>query len=454
MSRINLSLFELFKTGPGPSSSHTIGPMSAGLDFRERMLRLSPEKTKTATGIRVRLLGSLSATGKGHGTDRAIAAGLLGWLPDRISPEEFSSLLQRNSPGIMLKLGEKNIPLTRNHFEYGPVSHEHPYSNTLILRLLGGQDILLEQVYYSVGGGFIQWPGYKPVEQKGPAYPYESMVQFLKICDREHIGPDEVILANESAVFKKSRQEILAELDSIMAVMDNAVTRGLKTNGVLPGPIGLSRKAPGLYSKAFKSHGHANRMLLELNAFALAAAEENASGGIVVTAPTLGAAGVLPAVLRHLRTRPRLSGTKLRKGLCMAAAIGFLVKHNASIAGAEVGCQGEIGTASAMAAAMLCTAFGFSPETASAAAEIALEHHLGLTCDPVSGYVQIPCIERNAMGAVKAYNAFLLASAGDVRHQKVGFDAAVKVMLETGRDMSDKYKETAAGGLAVNMAEC
>jgi len=448
-----LSLFELFKIGPGPSSSHTIGPMAAGLDFRRRVLELPGRVLDRAAGLRAVLLGSLSATGKGHGTDRAVAAGLLGWAPETVDAPAFARLLGGDDPRAEIELSGHTLVLTPDDIEFGPLVHDHPYANTLILKLMGPQGPLFEQTYYSIGGGFIQWEGYQPPERGRPKHAYRTMAGLLGLLEGG-LTLARVMLDNETAITGASERDVLAGLDRILEAMDASVTRGLETEGLLPGPIGLSRKAAGLSARSSERQARADRTLLELDAWALAAAEENAAGGVVVTAPTSGSAGVVPAVLRHLRTRRRLSRKNIRQGLLTAAAVGFLIKHNASIAGAEVGCQGEIGSASAMAAGLLCTALGRGPDTAASAAEIALEHNLGLTCDPVMGFVQIPCVERNAMAAVKACNAFLLASGGDPARQKVGFDVVVEVMLETGRDMSCNYKETSQGGLAVNLANC
>ena len=270
----------------------------------------------------------------------------------------------------------------------------------------------------------------------------------------KNISIPDLVLENETAITGAGPEEIFKRLDRILAVMDKAVDRGLNTRGILPGSIGLSRKAAGILERSAGMGGQAEKALVDLDAWAMAVGEENAAGHIVVTAPTLGSCGVIPAVIRFLTVYGRQTAGPIRRGLLTAAAVGFLIKHNASIAGADVGCQGEIGAASAMAAAMMAETRGYGPEIAASAAEIAMEHHLGLTCDPVGGYVQIPCIERNAMGAVKAYNSFLLASAGDPCRQKVSFDKVVEVMLATGRDMSNKYKETSQGGLAASLPAC
>ena len=333
--------------------------------------------------------------------------------------------------------------------------HDHPFANTLIITLHGPDEPVLEQVYYSVGGGFIQRPGYTPPERGRQPHPFTTMDQLQLALTKYDLDLSRLMLINESALTGADEPTILSGLDQLIEVMIASVERGLSRDGVLPGRIGLQRKAAFLYARAERNRDQLRQGLLKINAAALAASEENAAGGVVVTAPTMGSAGVLPSLIYRLISKKLADRTALRRGLLAAAAIGFLIKHNASIAGAEVGCQGEIGAASAMAAAML----GYiltkgNPAVTANGAEIALEHHLGLTCDPVGGYVQIPCIERNAMGAVKAYNSYLLASAGDPCRQKVGFDQAVAAMLATGRDMSTKYKETSLGGLAVSLAEC
>jgi L-serine dehydratase len=280
------------------------------------------------------------------------------------------------------------------------------------------------------------------------------MEELKDILRKKGMDTPDVVMANEISMTGLSGHEIEERLDHILAVMESSLERGLAARGPLPGEIGLGRKAAGLAQRAREESYKPGRILVMFNAYALAVAEENAAGHVVVTAPTMGSCGVLPAVVRLAKEHFKADANSLRRGLMTAAVIGFLAKHNASISGAEVGCQGEIGVASAMAAAFLAQIRGASMDVLANAAEIALEHHLGMTCDPVKGYVQIPCVERNAMGAVKAYNAYLLASAGDPGKQKVSFDQVIQVMLDTGRDMSCKYKETSLGGLAVSMAQC
>jgi L-serine dehydratase len=492
---ITLSLFDLLKAGPGPSSSHTIGPMAAGADFAGRAAALAPDIQAAAGGLRVRLLGSLSATGKGHGTGPAVVGGLTGCAPDACAP----SLLRRAADpraSLFLTLPKgRNIPLGPQSIEYGPVRHKHPFNNTLIIELLDapyppvrtGSDspaydagdkgrrlpppdgtgqvqactdaavdignVLFSMEYYSTGGGFIRWKGMKREKQRRPPHPYADMKAFKARCAESGLGLDELLIENETALTGERPEDIVAKLDKMLAIMRDTVLRGCSAAGTLPGSIGLRRKAAVLHERA-RSLAPFDRALCLFNAYAYAAAEENAAGGLIVTAPTCGASGVVPAVLMFMEEQLGLDLKARRRGLAAAALIGFIAKHNAGIAGAEVGCQGEIGVASAMAAAMLAHARGFSVQVVENAAEIALEHHLGLTCDPVGGYVQIPCIERNAVGAITAYNAALIACNENPVSHKVSYDEVLRAMAEIGRDMNAKYKETAAGGLAVCLVEC
>jgi L-serine dehydratase len=329
-----------------------------------------------------------------------------------------------------------------------------PYQNTLRFRLAVGEEILLEREYYSIGGGFIQCKGEDEPERPKPPYPYGNMNELRKLLRKSDLTLREVMLQNEEALTGKSQVEILAGIDAVVAAMCQAVEKGLDTDGLLPGPIGLMRKAPVLFKNAARMKRETGRSLARLNAYAHAASEENAAGRIVVTAPTSGSAGVMPGVIYLMKKHFDFTAEQFRDGMLAAAAIAFIAKHNASIAGAEVGCQGEIGVASSMAAALIAYASGLPMKQVENAAEIALEHQLGMTCDPVGGYVQIPCIERNAVGAVQAMNAFILAKAGDPARQKVTFDEVVEAMMETGQDMCTKYKETAKGGLAVCCVAC
>jgi L-serine dehydratase len=452
---ITTSVFDLFKIGPGPSSSHTIGPMRAGACFLEDMAKLSDKKLAKADSVEAHLFGSLSSTGKGHGTDRSVLAGLLGWEPKSCDPEAFSDLLSQKDKEYFIRAKEFLIKFTAKDIYFDDVATDLPFPNTLIFKLKEADKVILEKEYYSIGGGFIKCKGEKEPPPPKPAFSYTSMSDLKKLLKKSNLNIAEFILENEKAVTGASAKNIYSGLDEIMNAMCEAVSRGINSNGVLPGPIKLSRKAPELYRRAARlDKDNPDRFLAFLNAYALAASEENAAGHKVVTAPTSGSAGVIPAVVYLLKHHFYMLNRELADGLLAAASIGFIAKHNASISGAEVGCQGEVGVASAMAAALVAYVNGHSARVVENAAEIALEHHLGMTCDPVDGYVQIPCIERNAVGAIDAYNAYLLASIGDPHKQKVTFDEVVKAMLETGRDMCDKYKETAKGGLAVCSITC
>jgi L-serine dehydratase len=452
---ITTSIFELSKIGPGPSSSHTLGPMKAGLDFRQALDGLSRGIIENASGVEFRLYGSLAATGRGHGTDRALLAGFLGQTPTTCPPDFLQGLLQREDETYEVELEGRRLSVGAKNIVFDAISHEKPWSNAILARLLDKEDaVLFEREYYSVGGGFIEYSGQERRDAGDPEFEYSDMRSLKEHLTRNDIRLHELVLANETAVTGATGKTILKRLDRVLEVMRDSVKRGMADDSPLPGPLELRRKAPAYLKRAGKVRHEANKFLLVMNAAAHAAAEENAAGHVVVTAPTSGSAGVIPAVMHILETRFGTSDGDLRKGLLAAAAVGFLVKHNAGIAGAEMGCQGEIGTASSMAAAALCYARGYRFQVTENAAEIALEHHLGLTCDPVAGLVQIPCIERNAMGAVKAYNAFLLASLGDPTLHKVGLDAAIRAMALTGRDMCAKYKETSQGGLALSVPQC
>ncbi|MFC5408053.1 L-serine ammonia-lyase [Larkinella bovis] len=455
-SPIATSIFDLFKIGPGPSSSHTIGPMKAAFDFLERLSVLSEEILKTAQSIHIHLYGSLSATGKGHGTDRAIVAGLLGWQPESADPVALMDLLKEPTVTYPVRVGECVVELAPEHIHFERKKYDSPYANTVVFQLRSATGPLFEEEYYSIGGGFILRKGDETVDQPvAPIpYPYRTMKELKARLYDHQLSLEQLMLANETALTGRSSKEINQRIDLILEVMHKAVRRGLRQTGILPGSIKLRRKAPVLFQQARGLAQSSDSFLIFLNAYCLAASEENAAGGIVVTAPTSGASGVIPGLTYLARHHFHYNKPTLRKGMWAAAAIGFLVKHNASISGAEMGCMGEIGTASAMGAAFLTHCAGKSIDAVEAAAEIGIEHHLGMTCDPIGGYVQIPCIERNAMGAVKAYNAFLLATAGTPANQKISLDAVIKVMKATGRDMSTKYKETSEAGLALSATEC
>ncbi|QIP16435.1 L-serine ammonia-lyase [Spirosoma aureum] len=455
---ITTSVFDLFKVGPGPSSSHTIGPMKAAFDFRQRLTDLQTDLQQQADAIHVHLYGSLSATGKGHGTDRAVVAGLLGWQPETTDPDKLLDLLRDPAQVYAIPVGNRTLSIGPQQIHFERVRYDSPYHNTMVLRLADGDDTLFSEEYYSVGGGFIIRKGEPEIAPGSLSvpYPYGTMTELKAQLITHKITLDELMLANEAALTGRNRTEINQRLDQILDFMHKAVRRGLRHKGILPGSIKLSRKAPILFQQAKGMSQSSDSFLIFLNAYCLAASEENAAGGIVVTAPTSGASGVIPGLTYLAKHHFHYDKATLRSGMLAAAAIGFLVKHNASISGAEMGCMGEIGTASAMGAAFLtrCAQPNGTIGAIEAAAEIGIEHHLGMTCDPIGGYVQIPCIERNAMGAVKAYNAFLLATSGAASFQKISLDSVIKVMKATGRDMSTKYKETSEAGLALSATEC
>ncbi|CAM2059811.1 L-serine dehydratase [Desulfovibrionales bacterium] len=461
---ITTSVFELFRIGPGPSSSHTIGPMAAAADFIARAACLPAAILNRAVHLKVELLGSLSATGHGHGTVRAVAAGLLGHRPAKAAPNVLDSILPHDDSHHHLHLGPHELTIKADDIVLGAVKHNRPFSNTIIFRLLDTENItLLEAECFSTGGGFILWnkmetgiPDAASTQNSCPAplYPYSTMHELHAQLEITSLTLPQLLLENELALTGKSPQDVFEGLDDIMAVMEDAVERGLAAEDPLPGPLGLRRKAPALFVHYQQKSTGPDADVLSLCACAFAAAEENAAGHTIVTAPTAGSSGVLPACLyvsKNLRPTQHTLRANLREGLLAAAVIGFLARHNASLSGAEIGCQGEIGVASAMAAAMLCQIRGLPVTLVENAAETALEHHLGMTCDPVGGYVQIPCIERNAMGAVKARAATIIAMAEPAHSHLVGLDQAIQAMAETGRDMCSRYKETSLGGLATTL---
>ncbi|SFS76859.1 L-serine dehydratase [Succinivibrio dextrinosolvens] len=452
---VETAIFDFFKVGPGPSSSHTIGPMKAGNDFYNKVSALPDEVISKAAAIEVTLLGSLSATGVGHGTDSAVLAGILGNIPEKCPGSVLQDIKQTPEKKYEVRIKNKAITVGLDSIKFGPVKHDSPYNNTMLITLLdANRNILFEVEYYSVGGGFIQWKGWKEEERGKPVHPYGTMRELHERLQETGLTMHELILENEMAITGLTRPQICEKLDELMDVMYDSVKRGLNNVGKLPGHLGVWRKAQAILEQYKTNNFEADRLMGKINSYAFAVSEENASGGVIVTAPTCGAAGVIPALLYAMRNDMSLGDRALREGLLASAAVGMLCKHNAGIAGAEVGCQGEIGVASSMAAAMLAHARGYDASVVENAAEIALEHHLGLTCDPVGGYVQIPCIERNAMGAIKAYNAVLLATAEKNTQHKVSLDAAIMAMNEIGRNMNIKFKETSAGGLAVSVVEC
>lgn len=463
-----LSVFELFKIGIGPSSSHTMGPMTAANMFLAEILSNNwPKPTHTAiTHLTVSLHGSLAFTGIGHATDRAVILGLMGQNPATVDPDEMDTLVR--SVYATKKVHPTGHPVYQFDPETDLILDCHTplpgHPNGLVFEGRDKlQNVLLRRIYYSVGGGFVVREedinrvrhSDKSDLRKVP-FPFETARDMLGMAEKSGLTIAKMKRANEETII--TRNELDQGLDKIFQAMKLCVERGLKKDGELPGGLRIKRRAKKLYEKLLTD---SKRNLLNplaandwLSVYAIAVNEENAAGGRVVTAPTNGAAGVIPAVLNYyLRFCDGANQNGIRDFLLTAAAIGGIIKCNASISGAEVGCQGEVGSASSMAAAGLTAALGGAPKQIENAAEIALEHHLGMTCDPVAGLVQVPCIERNAMGAVKAVTAASLALHGDGSHF-VSLDACINTMRETGRDMSEKYKETSKGGLAVNVTDC
>lgn len=458
-----LSVFDIFKIGIGPSSSHTVGPMRIGVRF----LNEASEAGALARAARAKvdLHGSLALTGIGHGTDKAAILGLLGFAPDETDPDEAEKSFARVKFSKRLKLHEgpeiKFDPARDIDLRGDIIPTVHPNEMRLTLYDADGAAIF-EQVYYSVGGGFIASakqltapaPGDMIKDPHHSPYTFGSAAELLAICRRENLSIDEVILRNEDAI--RPRAATLSGIDRIWTAMRDCIARGLKTSGVLPGGLEVKRRAPALYKKLVDApFANEREQLFDwLNVYAMAVNEENAAGGRVVTAPTNGAAGIIPSVLKHYCEENGETNTShVRRFLVTAAGIGMLYKQRASISGAEMGCQGEVGVACSMAAGGLAAVWGGTAEQIEHAAEIGMEHNLGLTCDPVGGLVQIPCIERNAIGAVKAVNAARLALRASESH-KVSLDQVIETMRQTGLDMSRKYKETSEGGLAVNVVEC
>jgi L-serine dehydratase len=450
-------LDEFYKVGPGPSSSHTIGPMRITYDFYQRCTKLPADQLAKATALKVYLFGSLSATGKGHGTERASLAGLVGKEPATVDPAFLDSLRDQPDQSFPVKLDAKSVNVTLNDVVFDAVEGNFPHPNTMTCKLMAGNTALFEQEYYSVGGGFIEWKGYKPPKKNAPKYPFSTMKELRQHAEQNNLSIAEVVLANEMAIPERSKEEVYAFIDKITGAMVAIVKSGLKApeDSVLPGPIKLPSKAATVYKRAMDDKFQSDRGIGVLSAYALAGSEENGRGHLVVTAPTGGSAGVLPALVYGLGEGGRkLSQEQIRKGMLAAAAIGYLCKHNATLSAAEGGCQAEIGVASAMAAALIAAAYGASPRILENAAESALEHHLGMTCDPVAGYVQVPCIERCAFGAVKAWTAWAIASNEIASRHRVDLDATITAMAQTAKDMNNKYKETSAAGLALSVTLC
>jgi len=459
---VAISVFDLFKIGIGPSSSHTVGPMRAAALFlgtlRERRLLARVQR------VEVRLYGSLSATGIGHGSDTAVIMGLMGDWPDQIDPAQIAPRIAalRDSGQLLL---DGNLPVVfdwaRDMLLLDENLPYHPNAMTLTAFAADGSE-LSSGTYYSVGGGFVvdaEQAATGQLDQDHTQLPYDfsSGDELLRLCKEHGLRVSELMMANEKAW--RSEAEIRSGLMRLWQAMRDCVEQGLKHEGILPGGLNVKRRAAKLHRSLQEMSkpnviGSTLSGMEWVNLFALAVNEENAAGGRMVTAPTNGAAGIIPAVLHYyVRFSPAVSEADVVDYLLAAAAVGILCKKNASISGAEVGCQGEVGSACAMAAAGLAEILGATPEQLENAAEIGLEHNLGLTCDPVGGLVQVPCIERNAIAAVKAINAAQLALRGDGQHF-ISLDRVIRTMRDTGADMHDKYKETSRGGLAVSAIEC
>jgi L-serine dehydratase len=447
---------EFYKVGPGPSSSHTIGPMRITYDFYQRAAKLPADKLAKATKLQVNLFGSLSATGKGHGTERASLAGLVGKEPATVDPKFLDSLRDKPDQTFEVKLGDKSITVSLKDVIYDATKGDFKHPNTMTCKLLAGNDVLLEQEYYSVGGGFIEWKGYTPPKKNAPKYPYASMKELRAHADNNKISIAKVILANEMSVMNRSEEDVYTFIDKIINAMVATVKSGLSMpeDDVLPGPIKLHSKAATVYKRSMDDKYESEKGIAALSAFAIAASEENGRGHLVITAPTGGSAGVMPALVYGLSEVRKIDRAKIRDGMLAALAIGYLCKHHATLSAAEGGCQAEIGVASSMAAALVATVYDAESRVVENAAESALEHHLGMTCDPVAGYVQVPCIERCAFGAVKAWTAFTIASNEIASRHRVDFDATVMALAQTAKDMNSKYKETSEAGLAQSVVLC
>jgi len=454
---MHISTFDIFKIGIGPSSSHTVGPMRAAKRFAEAVIERAP------TGVRVELFGSLGFTGRGHGTDKAVILGLEGDEPATVDVDSIEKRVAAVGAAKKISLllrrevtFDVTVALIFHRRDKLPL---HANGMKFIATLASGE--VFEKIYYSVGGGFVvdehghAADGTEPTERQAVPYPFDSGADLLRHATETGMALSSIMLENERTF--ASEEEIRAGIMKVWRAMEACVKRGCDREGILPGGLKVKRRAAALHRKlkVDATAQHDPLVIMDwVNLFALAVNEENAAGGRVVTAPTNGAAGIIPAVITYYRRFvPGADDEGTLRFLLTAAAIGALYKKNASISGAEVGCQGEVGVACSMAAGALAEVLGGTPAQVENAAEIGMEHNLGLTCDPIGGLVQVPCIERNAMGSVKAINAARLALQGDGTH-KVSLDKVIRTMWRTGADMSSKYKETARGGLAVNIIEC
>ncbi|MDO6610798.1 L-serine ammonia-lyase [Shewanella sp. 1_MG-2023] len=457
-----ISVFDMFKIGIGPSSSHTVGPMKAGKLFMQHLANQG--LLHNTDELRSELFGSLGQTGKGHGTGKAVILGLMGEDPDTVDTDAIDNILEQVSANQTLILTDgRSVKFTRdNGITYHRRKSLPAHANAMTLYAYSQGECIYERTYYSVGGGFIldedeitQTNASPATPIKSAPYDFDSASQLLDLCCDNGLSISSLMMANELSI--ASEDDVKQGLWEIWQTMKDCIERGYQKEGMLPGGLKLRRRAPALYRR-LQAEGRNNMDPLTamdwVDLFALSVNEQNAAGDRVVTAPTNGAAGIIPAVLCYYHTFVQeVDMDVCCRYLLTAAAIGILYKKNASISGAEVGCQGEVGVACSMAAAALTEIMGGTVEHVENAAEIGMEHNLGLTCDPVGGLVQVPCIERNAMGAVKAINASRMALRGDGNH-KVSLDKVIKTMMDTGKDMRSKYKETAKGGLAVNIVEC
>ena len=447
------SIFDIFKIGIGPSSSHTVGPMKAARRFIQCIIL--DGGLSAVTKIDIKLYGSLSFTGKGHNIDVGLVLGLLGHTPEKISRKILDKakssidgkILNISAEGQKIRFDVKeNLIFDKN------ISHQ---SNKMKFRAYNDLGkVIYEKKFISIGGGFIIEKGRKDTQDSYRfPYSFSSCDELLDICKKNKIRIDQLILKNEESII--SKKDIYSKIDNIWNVMNSCIENGLNNQGILRGGLELKRRAPHIYQELKLKNNKDSLLAMDwVNLYAMAVNEENAAGGQVVTAPTNGAAGIIPSVIKYyLEFTKNSSMEGLRKFFLTSGAIGILYKKNASISGAEVGCQGEVGVACSMAAGGLVSALGGNNQEIENAAEIAMEHNLGLTCDPVKGLVQIPCIERNAMGAVKAINAARISMLGKGQH-KVSLDEVIKTMMQTGKDMQIIYKETSKGGLAVNVTEC
>jgi L-serine dehydratase len=455
-----LSIFEVFKIGIGPSSSHTMGPMVAA----ERFLQALKNNNITANHIRCSLHGSLAFTGKGHRTDQAVILGLEGFIPPTFNAKLAKQAEARIAEQKTVRPPNHPVynfdPATDMIFDYDRILEDH--ANGMILQALNDGNVVHEQIYYSIGGGFVQTPDEMAADTDPTArkqkvlYPFRSAKEMLAMANASGKSIAELKWANET--IHMSPEKLNTSIHKIWSVMNECINAGFDEDGILPGGLNTRRRAKGIHDELQDERGNNMAAPHIINdwiaAYAMSVNEQNAAGARVVTAPTNGAAGVVPATLRYyLDHVPDADPNKITDFLLTAAAIGALIKSNASISGAEVGCQGEVGSASAMAAAGLCAVMGGTNEQIENAAEIALEHHLGMTCDPIKGLVQAPCIERNGLGAIKAVSAASLSLRGDGKHL-VSLDACIETMRQTGLDMNSNYKETSLGGLAVNLPAC